>query len=565
MGLIVRTAGIGRGREELQNDLDYLMHLWQSIQQAARDNPAPTLVYEDSDAVVRILRDYLRNDIGEVLIDDENFYNRAQQFMQRLMLGEDDRVRLYSEPDPLFVRYQVESQIETAYSRTVSLPSGGEMVFDNTEALLSIDINSARNTGGSDIEETALHTNLEAAVEIPRQLRLRDIGGLVVIDFIDMVKNSNQRKVEDKLREHIRIDRARVQIGRISRFGLLEMSRQRLRPSLSDAHLESCPKCRGTGHLRTVVSQVNAILRLIEEESFKEATARVLVRLPVDVCSVLINDKKDALKEIEKHTGTAVMIFPSKNLDHPDYQIRRIRDSGEDGTSEAEQEFHSSTPLASSDEAFFRHSQPQKNYKKNTDSQPAVKFNDISMPTTAATATTAATPGNSNGKEQEASSQAGGGIRKGLFSLFGLLSDKSEQDSPEPGTDTAAVQGQRRRNTRNARDDESRGGRRGNRGSRSRRGNNRRRSAANNDYSGKSRSANNPRKADDSAPPEARQRNEQRRQYGYRNNNYSSSGGNFRRRGGSGSGSSSTGNRSNRYATDPDDSSDVPDDIGNRR
>ena len=426
MGLIMRTAGVGRSRDELQRDLDYLLQLWQSICQVAEDNEAPSLVYDDSDPVVKILRDYLRKDISEVLIDNEDFYSRAREFMQKLSPEDVERLRLYSEPDPLFVRYQVESQIETAYSRTVSLPSGGQIVFDSTEALWSIDVNSSRNTGGSDIEATALHTNMEASAEIPRQLRLRDIGGLIVIDYIDMVSNSSQRKVEDCLREHAKIDRARVQIGRMSRFGLLEMSRQRLRPSLSDSHQEPCPKCRGIGHLRTIPSQANALLRLIEEESFKEATAKVLVRLPVDVASALINDKKEALQEIERRTGTMVMIFPSKNLDHPDYQIRRIRDAATEDSAESEREFHNAAPLADDDESFLSHSQASVEGGKRSAAAPpaAVRYADVpAVPTPVERRL----DDDGNGRRGD-----GDGGKRGLLApLFGLFSRKDDQDAVE--------------------------------------------------------------------------------------------------------------------------------------
>ncbi|MGH8246306.1 MAG: Rne/Rng family ribonuclease, partial [Gammaproteobacteria bacterium] len=270
MGVILRTAGVGKGTEEMQWDLDYLLHVWDAIKSAARERNAPFLIYKESDVIIRAIRDYLRNDIAEIWIDDPDVFHRARDFMQQVMPHNLPKLKLYNERDPLFNRYQIEGQIETAFSRQVKLTSGGAVIIDHTEALTTIDINSARATSGEDIEETALTTNLEAAEEIARQLRLRDLGGLIVIDFIDMMNTRNQRDVEDCLRDAMKVDRARVQIGRISRFGLLEMSRQRLRPSLGESTHIPCPRCDGQGRIRGIESLALSVLRIIEEEAMKE-------------------------------------------------------------------------------------------------------------------------------------------------------------------------------------------------------------------------------------------------------------------------------------------------------
>ena len=293
MGAIVRTAGVGRSTEELQWDLDYLAKVWHSIEGAANERPAPFLIYQESNATIRAFRDNLNTDIGEILIDSKPIYEEAQQFVERIMPRYEKKVKLYEDPVPLFARFQIESQIESAYAHDVRLPSGGSIVIDYTEALVSIDINSARATKGGDIEETAFQTNLEAADEIARQLRLRDIGGLVVIDFIDMGPSKNQRDVENRLRDAVQRDRARIQIGRISRFGLLEMSRQRLRPSLGETTNIVCPRCSGQGNMRSVQSLALAVLRIVSEEARKENTARVIAQLPVDVSTYLLNEKRD--------------------------------------------------------------------------------------------------------------------------------------------------------------------------------------------------------------------------------------------------------------------------------
>lgn len=331
MGLIIRTAGIGKSVEELQWDLNYLMNLWNSIDSASKDRPAPFLIYQESSLITRTIRDYFRNDINEVIIDEPTIYEQARQFMEQVMPNNLHKVKLYDDPVPLFTRYQIETQIESAFQREVRLPSGGALVIDHTEALISIDINSARATKGGDIEETALNTNLEAADEIARQLRLRDLGGLVVIDFIDMSPAKNQRAVENRMRDALKVDRARVQVGRISRFGLLEMSRQRLRSSLGESSQLVCPRCSGQGTIRGIESSALSILRIVEEESMKEKTARIIAQVPVDVAAFLLNEKREILFDIEKRQNIKVLLIPNRDMETPHYTVQRIRD---DETSE---------------------------------------------------------------------------------------------------------------------------------------------------------------------------------------------------------------------------------------
>ena len=326
MGAIVRTAGVGRSTEELQWDLANLQEVWKAIEEAAKDRPAPFLIYQESKAIIRALRDYLNDDIGEILVDSPAIYAEAQEYMQRFMPASLRKLKLYEEDVPLFTRFQIENQIESAHSHKVNLPSGGSIVIDPTEALVSIDINSARATRGGDIETTAFNTNLEAADEIARQLRLRDLGGLIVIDFIDMLSQKNQRAVVDRLRDAVKQDRARIQIGRLSRFGLLEMSRQRLRPSISDATHIACPRCSGMGSIRGVESLALAILRLIGEEARKDRTAKVIAQLPVDVATYLMNEKREWLHNIEAKGGVQIVLIPNKYIETPAYDIRRVRD-----------------------------------------------------------------------------------------------------------------------------------------------------------------------------------------------------------------------------------------------
>jgi ribonuclease E len=326
MGAIIRTAGVGRSVEELQWDLDNLKTQWDAIAEGLKTRPAPFLVYQESDAVTRALRDYLGDDIGEILVDDAGAYQKAQEYMQRFMPPEAQRrLKFYQEDVPLFTRFQIENQIESAYAHKVQLPSGGSIVIDYTEALVSIDINSARATRGGDIETTALNTNLEAADEIARQLRIRDAGGLIVIDFIDMESSKNQREVEERLRDAVKMDRARIQIGRLSRFGLLEMSRQRLRPSLGESSHIACPRCAGLGNIRSVESMALAILRLAGEDARKERTARLIIIAPVNVATYLMNEKRAALRGIEEKCGVDLILVPNPNIETPEYEIRRVR------------------------------------------------------------------------------------------------------------------------------------------------------------------------------------------------------------------------------------------------
>jgi ribonuclease E len=327
MGAIVRTAGVGRSTEELQWDLNNLKAAWDAIVAANDGRPAPFLIFQESDAVTRGLRDYFSDDVGECLIDQPEAFQKAQEYMQRFMPPDAQRkLKLYTDPVPLFTRYQIESQIESAYAHKVTLPSGGSLVIDHTEALVSIDINSARSTRGGDIEATARNTNLEAAEEIARQLRLRDIGGLIVIDFIDMESQANQRAVEDMLRDSVKMDRARIQLGRLSRFGLLELSRQRLRPALSETTHINCPRCGGMGTIRGVESMSLALLRLIGEEARKERTGRVIAQVPVDVATYLMNEKREQLNQIEARDKVSLVIVPNPHMQTPAYVLRRVRD-----------------------------------------------------------------------------------------------------------------------------------------------------------------------------------------------------------------------------------------------
>lgn len=325
MSIIARTAGIGRDATELQWDLSYLMQLWKAIDEAAQDNSAPLLIYLESSLVIRAIRDYFQPDIGEILIDTDDIFEQAQAFMSVVMPDNLPRVKRYQDDVPLFSRFQIEHQIETAYSRTVPLPSGGAIVIDHTEALVSVDVNSARATRGSDIEETAARTNLEAADEIARQARLRDLGGLIVIDFIDMDSSKAQKDVENRLRDALRHDRARVQMGKISKFGLMEMSRQRLRPALSEGSHVTCPRCNGTGHIRDTESSALQVLRIIQEEAMKENTAAIHTQVPVEVAAFLLNEKRAEVIKIESRFKVNVLMVPNKHLETPHYKLERLR------------------------------------------------------------------------------------------------------------------------------------------------------------------------------------------------------------------------------------------------
>ncbi len=336
MSLIGRTAGIGRNTEELQWDLNYLMHLWTAIEGAATAQSGAFLIYQESSLVIRAIRDYFQPDIGEILIDTQDVFDQAQGFMAHVMPGNANKVKLYKDDVPLFSRFQIEHQIESAYARQVNLPSGGAIVIDHTEALVSIDVNSARATKGGDIEETAYRTNLEAAEEIARQARLRDLGGLIVIDFIDMESQKNQREVENRLRDALHHDRARVQMGKISRFGLMELSRQRLQPSLGETSHQPCPRCSGTGHIRGAESTALHILRIIQEESMKENTGAIHAQVPVEVATFLLNEKRQDIHTLEARLKVNVVLIPNIHLETPHYTIERIKheDLNREGASE---------------------------------------------------------------------------------------------------------------------------------------------------------------------------------------------------------------------------------------
>ena len=325
MSLIARTAAIGRGLEELQWDLNYLLQLWKAIENAADAQSGAFLIYPEGNLVIRALRDYFQPDIGEILIDTDDIFEQAQHFMSTVMPANIDRIKRYSDDVPLFSRFQIEHQIESAYSRQVNLPSGGAIVIDHTEALVSVDVNSGRSTRGADIEETAFKTNLEAAEEVARQLRLRDLGGLIVVDFIDMESSRNQREVENRLRDALHFDRARVQIGKISRFGLMELSRQRLRPALAETSYIPCPRCSGTGHTRSTESAALHILRILEEEAMKDNTAAVYTQVPVDVATFLLNEKRHDIYSIEMRHKVSLMLIPNIHLETPQHMITRMR------------------------------------------------------------------------------------------------------------------------------------------------------------------------------------------------------------------------------------------------
>jgi ribonuclease E len=325
MSLIARTAGIGRTAPELQWDLNYMLKLWTAIDGASKAGKGAFLIYQESSLVIRAIRDYFTADVGEILIDTDDIYDQAQQFMSHVMPETAHKVKRYRDDAALFSRFQIEHQIETAFARTVNLPSGGAIVIDHTEALVSVDVNSARSTRGSDIEETATRTNLEAADEIARQMRLRDLGGLIVVDFIDMEESKNRREVETRLRDALRSDRARVQFSSISKFGLLEMSRQRLRPALSEGSHITCPRCNGTGHIRDTESSALQILRMVQEESMKDNTAAVHVQVPVEVTSFLLNEKRTEITKIELKQRVTVLLVPNKNLETPNYRLERLR------------------------------------------------------------------------------------------------------------------------------------------------------------------------------------------------------------------------------------------------
>ncbi|MDE2306737.1 MAG: Rne/Rng family ribonuclease, partial [Xanthomonadaceae bacterium] len=440
VGLIVRTAGLGRDAEELQWDLDYLLQLWKSISAAANSQKAPFLIYQESKLFIRALRDYLRSDIGEILIDEESLYNDAREFMQQVMPSALRKLKLYTDDTPLFTRYQIETQIENAFDRQVRLPSGGSIVIDQTEALTAIDVNSSKATKGSDIEETAFNTNCEAAVEIARQARIRDAGGLIVIDFIDMDSPKHQREVEDRLKEALKLDRARVQIGRISRFGLLEMSRQRLRPSLGEATEIVCPRCEGHGHIRGVESLSLSTLRLIEEHAMKENTGQVLVQAPSSVANFLLNEKRASVVEIEMRHKVHVMIIADEKLQTPHIEIQRIREA--DMGEHSKPSYERLTPVAAAE-------LPKMGQTLGSGEQPAVSGIVLSGPAPLReeiVPVPAATPPAAKRQPVAASAPAS---KTGLISrLLGWFRDSAEPaaqaPAPRRANDSDAARGTRR-------------------------------------------------------------------------------------------------------------------------
>ncbi|AQZ95625.1 ribonuclease E [Halopseudomonas phragmitis] len=450
MGMIVRTAGLGRSAEELQWDLDYLLQLWEAIKGASAERTAPFLIYQESNVIIRAIRDYLRQDIGEVLIDNEKVKDDALNFISQVMPQYASKVKLYEDSVPLFNRFQIESQIETAFEREVKLPSGGSIVIDHTEALVSIDINSARATKGGDIEETALQTNLEAAEEIARQLRLRDIGGLIVIDFIDMTPAKNQRAVEERMRESLEADRARVQVGRISRFGLLEMSRQRLRPSLGETSGIVCPRCNGRGTIRDVESLSLSVLRLIEEEALKDRTAEVRAHVPIAVATFLLNEKRDVLAKTEIRTRVRILVLPNEHMETPHFDVQRLRDDHESVLS-------GETSYTISAEVEHEEPAPVSQTRAVVRQEAAVKS---IAPTRPAPAPVTPTPSQVIHENQPSLFK---GLIKSLVSLFATEEKQAREEQP-----VSEKPAERRPQRDSNRNDERRGGRNRRRGERDR-------------------------------------------------------------------------------------------------
>ena len=490
MGLIVRTAGVGKVAEELQWDLDYLLQLWRAVEQSAADRKAPFLIYQESNVIIRSIRDHLRADIGEIVVDQSDIHDQARQFIEQVMPKYLRKLRLYDDEVPLFSRYQIESQIESAFRRELRLPSGGSIVIDHTEALTSIDINSARATKGSDIEETALNTNLEAADEIARQLRLRDLGGLFVIDFIDMTPSRNQREVENRLKEAMKEDRARVQIGRISRFGLLEMSRQRLRPSLGESAHQVCPRCDGHGFIRSVDSLALSILRIIEEEALKENTGRVVAQLPVDVATFLLNEKRQMIADIENRHDVGIVLIPNRNLETPKYELERIRrqDMREDDM-----------PSHSQEKEYTAQNAPPAERTPTRMEQPAVK--QISPPGPA--------PRRAEPSPESASSPDNGFIKRLFSSIFSTREETEDSAENEKKAETAKApetNDEPKQKTGNRRG----GGQRSNRQGDTKQSRTRRGSRSGN-QSGGQRGNNGQKQAKDaSAPPKAEEKQEKK-------------------------------------------------------
>ena len=461
MGVIIRTAGVGRSAEELQWDLNYLLQLWDAISKASEESRAKELLYRESNVIIRAVRDYLRDDIGQVLIDSPEAYKQACEFVSQVMPQFESRIQLYEDNIPLFNRFQIESQIETAFEREVRLPSGGSIVIDPTEALISIDINSARATRGSDIEETALNTNLEAADEVARQLRLRDMGGLVVIDFIDMLAARNQRAVENRMRDALNIDRARVQVGRISRFGLLEMSRQRLRPSLGETSAIVCPRCTGQGSIRDTKSLALSILRLLEEEAIKERSAEVRAIVPVDVAAYLLNEKRAALSEIEQVTKARVLVIPNPNLETPHFEVQRLRDNEVDGDHEVSYAVDITVPDAEAISDSHSADIPVQ--------QAAVQGISPKAPETPSHPRTENKPARAPESRKPAQAKTQDKPAKGLFArvmgtLFGSSSEPEKEQKPDQRKPSERRQGQGQGQDRKPQGNRNRNRRRGGQG-----------------------------------------------------------------------------------------------------
>jgi ribonuclease E len=448
MGVIIRTAGVGRDAEELQWDLDYLLSIWRAIAEAALSRPAPFLIYQESRLIVRALRDYMRSDIGEILVDTPEMYAEALEFVEQVMPHNKRKLKHYTDDTPLFNRFQIESQIESAYERTVRLPSGGALVIDQTEALTAIDVNSARATKGGDIEETAFNTNLEAAEEVARQLRLRDLGGLVVIDFIDMSSNKHQREVENRLQNALKYDRARVQLGRISRFGLMEMSRQRLRPSLGEASQIVCPRCEGHGRMRSIESLSLSIIRVAEEHAMKDNTGQVLVQAPVEIANYLLNEKRSALREIEQRHDAPIVIVADEQLHSPHYEVTRIRDN-EMGEETARPSYQRGTPRKLNTIALTKAQLniPPPAVTKVQPSQPAPLREPKPAPQEPAQPQPAAAP--TFAKPQPAPAN-GGGVIGWLRGLFGAA--PAAAPAPTPARNEGSARRDERGNRRNERD-----------------------------------------------------------------------------------------------------------------
>jgi ribonuclease E len=458
MSVIARTAAIGRSAEELNWDLNYLMQLWRAVESASQDtSKKPFLIYLESSLVIRAIRDYFQPDIGEILIDTEEIYEQARAFMQTVMPGNVNKVKLYRDDVPLFSRFQIEHQIESAYSRQVALPSGGAIVIDHTEALVAIDVNSARATRGGDIEETAYRTNLEAADEVARQLRLRDLGGLIVIDFIDMESQRNQREVENRLREALRFDRARVQIGKISRFGLMELSRQRLQPSLEETAHISCPRCSGTGFIRGTESTALHVLRIIQEEAMKENTGAVHAQVPVDVASFLLNEKRAEIQKLEARLKVNIVLVPNPHLETPHYKVQRLRhdelNEMEKVPSSYEMVERPEEPKAPGAEAQERPERQQPVVKGITPSQPAPIVTEI-KPKPVPVATPIVQP-------VAAAAEVGSGFLSKIFSLFKPVAGAPSQSQPTTVVQPAAQAPREPQQRRDHRPDHRREGRRG--------------------------------------------------------------------------------------------------------